>query len=88
MKIKPHFTKVILGKAPGHVGLNNVAHLAYIALIVSGKKYVVQVFVHISLAHCHPENTINISCVAQIWSGYKGPSCTPVSLPSTSTPHP
>ena len=49
------------GTVPRHVGLDDIAHLPNVALAVGGKKNVVHVFVHITLAHRHPENNIDIS---------------------------
>ena len=46
---------------PRHVGLDNIAHLPNVALAIGGKKNVVHVFVHITLAHRHPEKNIDIS---------------------------
>ena len=63
-----HSGRIFYSFLPWHVGLDNVAHLPNVALIVSGKKDVVQVFVHVSLAHCHPVNIVNISSAAQMWS--------------------
>ena len=50
---------------PGHIGLDDVAHLSDVAFTISGKKDIVQVFVHVSLAHRHPENQICICCRAR-----------------------
>ena len=58
---------------PRHVGLDNVAHLPNVAFAVSGQKDVVQVFVHVSLAHSHPVDIINIICDAQMLSGGQRP---------------
>ena len=49
------------GTVPWHVGLDDIAHLPNVALAVGGKKNVVHVFVHITLAHRHPEKNIDIS---------------------------
>ena len=49
------------GTVPRHVGLNNIAYLPNVALAIGSKQNVVHVFVHITLAHRHPENTIDIS---------------------------
>ena len=49
------------GTVPRHVGLDDIAHLPNVALAVSSKQNVVHVFVHITLAHRHPEKNIDIS---------------------------
>ena len=55
------FGGILPGTVPWHVGLDDIAHLPNVALAIGGKKNVVHVFVHITLAHRHPENNIDIS---------------------------
>ena len=55
------FGGILPGTVPRHVGLDDIAHLPNVALAIGGKKNVVHVFVHITLAHRHSEKKTSLS---------------------------